>query len=74
MTTKGDTLLTLTRRADQSIVIGKLDNPLAVIVVVSVNKRTGAVQLGVKADKGIPVDRMEIAVSKSIASKGQANV
>ncbi len=53
-------MLVLTRRLDQSIIIGDPQKPEECIEVVVVEVRGDQVRLGVKAPRSVTVDRKEI--------------
>ena len=57
-------MLVLTRRLDQSIVIGDPKKPDGCIEVVVVEVRGDQVRLGVKAPRSVSVDRKEIREAK----------
>ena len=57
-------MLVLTRRTDEVITLGDPDKPGDPIEITVVEVRGEQVRLGVKAPRGVAVDRAEIAEAK----------
>lgn len=64
-------MLVLTRRLDQSIIIGDPEKPEDCIEVVVVEARGDSVRIGVQAPRAVAVDRTEIWQQKQREKEGR---